>query len=112
MAKAAHSDRNVLGMTSYYRRSVQNYAKIAAPLTDTTKGSPKKNDSIQWNEQRELAFEELKDRMTRAPVLKPFDSNLPSIIETDASDFAVGATLSQTRDGQPLQPVAYFSRKL
>lgn len=104
--------RSFLGMTSYYRRFIQDYAKIASPLTDTTKGSPKKREAVEWNESRESAFRILKERLMTAPVLKPFNPDLSSIIETDASDYAVGATLVQQNKGQSCQPVAFFSRRL
>ena len=48
---------------------------------------------------------------TEAPILKHFDPNKEIIVETDASDFAIGAILSQEHDGH-LHPVAFMSRKM
>jgi hypothetical protein len=42
--------RCFLGMTSYYQRFIQSYEKVVNPLTDTTKGSPKKREAVEWNE--------------------------------------------------------------
>jgi hypothetical protein len=58
-----------------------------------------------------MAFNELKTGFTSDPILAHFDPQKPVIIETDASDFALGAVLSQ-RDGEKcLHPVAFHSRK-
>ena len=57
------------------------------------------------------AFNQLKLAFTSAPVLKHADTNRPFVVETDASDFAIGGILSQSYNGA-LHPVAYYSRKL
>lgn len=93
--------RSFVGMTSYYRRFIRDYAKIASPLTDTTKGSPKKREVVEWNEIRESAFTTLKETLMTGPVLKPFNPELPSVIETDASDYAVGAHWYNKAKGNP-----------
>jgi hypothetical protein len=56
------------------------------------------------------AFEALKQRLTTAPVLWHFDLILSIIVETDTSDFAIGAVRSQKKD--MVQPVAFYSRKM
>ena len=48
-----------------------------------------------WNEQQQSAFDNLKAAFTTAPVLKPFDRNLQTIMETDASNQAIAGVLSQ-----------------
>src|SRR5215211_857128 len=60
----------------------------------------------------EEAFLFLKKRMTEAPILCHFDPNRECIVETDASDFALGAILSQKQDDNRLHPIAFHSRKL
>ena len=62
--------------------------------------------------QCEQAFQELKKRFTTAPILAHFDPNIEAIVETDASDFALGGVLSQrnTETGK-LHPIAFHSRK-
>jgi len=54
----------------------------------------------------------LKKRFTTAPILSHFDVARPVIIETDASDFAIGAVLSQRDEENQLHPVVFHSRKL
>jgi len=78
-------------------------------LTELTKKEAGKNWA--WNEQAEEAFQELKKRFTSAPILAHFDPAKTVIIETDASDFAIGAFLSQRDKENRLHPVAFHSRK-
>lgn len=99
-----------LGFANFYRRFIQNYSMVAAPLTLLLKGKPAK---LKWSEEATQAFNTLKGKFTTAPILKHPDPNLPFIVEVDASESGIGAVLSQ-RHGQPgkLYPCAFFSRKL
>ncbi len=102
-----HELRSFIGLANYYRRYVENYAGICLPLFSLfKKGSP-----WLWTEAHTLAFESLKDALTRAPVLLPFNPDAQSILVTDASKFAIGAALTQQVEGTP-RPVAFYSRKL
>ncbi|MBW0526175.1 hypothetical protein O181_065890 [Austropuccinia psidii MF-1] len=56
-------------------------------------------------------FHQLKEAFTIAPILSHFDPSLPTIVETDASDYALGSVLSQTSDSGN-HPIAFASRKL
>ena len=98
--------RSFLGLANYYRRFVQRYAQVAAPLTDLTK----KDHPFKWDELQESAFNRLKAALTTAPVLKIHDPMLPNVVYTDASDDAFGAVLMQDF-GSGLQPVAFMSHK-
>jgi len=80
-----------LGFTNFYRRFIRNYSKVARPLTELTK----KTEQWSWNTEAEAAFQELKKSFTQVPILTHFDPTRPVIIETDASDFAIGVVLSQ-----------------
>jgi len=97
-----------LGFSNFYRRFVRKYSHIAAPLTALLK----KNTNFAWTASAQAAFTELKLRFTSNPVLRHFQPDRPCVIETDASDKALGAVCSQRdRDGR-LHPIAYYSRKL
>src|SRR5215210_6891516 len=99
--------QSFLGLCNYYRRFIQDYSKIAAPLTDLTH----KDTPFQWTTSTQEAFEQLKQCMTTTPVLCIPDPALPFTITTDASDFAVGAVLTQDQ-GKGAQPVAFTSCKM
>ena len=68
--------------------------------------------SFVWGEAADVAFQQVKDALCSAPVLRLPDFERPFFIEPDASANAVGAVLlQQSEDGAPFHPVAYFSRK-
>jgi len=95
--------QSFLGFTNFYRCFIRDYSRIARPLTELTK----KTEKWTWNNEADTAFRELKHRFTSAPILAHFDAKKPVIIETDASDFAIGAVLSQRDEENRLHPVAF-----
>ncbi|KAG0975536.1 hypothetical protein G6F57_011275 [Rhizopus arrhizus] len=104
--------RQFMGLAQHYRRFIKNFAGIAAPLTDLTKGVGAKCRAIQWNEQCQESFDYIKKKISSAPVLMNPDMSKPFRIECDASDFAVGAVLLQ-EDSQGLRFAdETFARKL
>jgi hypothetical protein len=98
--------RAFLGLANFYRRFIKDFSNIAAPLTDLLRDVP-----FDWTSECQSAFDSIKQALTTAPVLSPPDPNLPFILKSDASDYAIGAELSQDFGRGP-QPVAYESRKL
>ncbi len=99
-----------LGFANFFRRFIRNFSSIAEPLTALTK---KTSRQFQWTERANQAFELLKRRFTSAPILTLPDSELPFVVEVDASDVGVGAVLSQKATGDSkLHPCAFFSRRL
>jgi hypothetical protein len=99
--------RSFLGLAGYYRRFVKDFSQIAMPLTDLLRTETK----FQWSESQQKAFHQLQSAISSAPVLAIPDDHLPYVVTTDASGFAVGATLSQDQ-GNGLQPIAFLSHKL
>jgi hypothetical protein len=83
--------QSFLGFANFYRRFIKNYSAIASPLTELTK----KDQTYNWTELAQTAFDFLKKAFTTAPILRTFDPEKEIIVETDASDFAIGAVLSQ-----------------
>ena len=101
--------RQFLGLAGYYRRFIPNYSDVTSPLTDLTKkGAP---DPVQWTEQCQRAFLEVKAALCGGPLLHSPDFSLPFVLQTDASDRGLGAVLSQEVEGED-RPVLYISRKL
>ena len=101
--------RSFLGLANYYLQFVKNYAEIASPLTELLKKTP--DEKFAWNSSAQNSFEILKQKLISAPTLIIPDPNQPFIIHSDASKNAVGAVLSQIRNGKDC-PVAYLSKKL
>ena len=99
--------RRFLGLASYYRRFVPNFAKVASPLHALTR----QDIPFQWTAQCQLAFEKLKDLLTAPPVLAYPNFAAKFVLHTDASGEGLGAVLEQEQDGK-LHPVAYASGSL
>ena len=97
-----------LGLFNYYRKFIEGFSKIAAPLTELTK----KDIPFRFGDKERTAFNELKRRLTSAPLLTIFNPEKEAILETDASDGAIGACLTQKGEDGKARPVAYFSRKM
>ncbi len=95
-------------MCGFYRKHTPRFAKMAAPLTNLTRESAE----FQWTEHCQEAFDELKARLTQAPILVKADVHQPFIVTTDASGTHVGGVLSQVQTDGTNRPIGYFSRKL
>jgi len=105
--KTVREVRSFLGLAGYYRRFVPNFASIALPLNDMMK----KGRKFTWTVEAQQSFDQLKSVLTSPPVLAmPLDVG-KFILDTDASDGAIGAVLSQVQDGYE-RVVAYASRRL
>ncbi len=96
-----------LGFTNYYRDFVKDYSQISIPLTSLTR----KNATFEWNDATQTAFENLKQALLNAPTRSHPDFNRPFVLETDASDFALGCVLKQENNEGKLLPIALHSRK-
>jgi hypothetical protein len=95
--------RSFHGLASFYRRFVKDFSTIATPLNELTK----KGVVFKWGEPQENAFQELKKRLTEAPLLMLPDFRRTFEVECDASGIGIRGVLMQ--EGKP---VAYFSEKL
>ncbi len=98
------------GFANFYRRFIQNFSFLSAPLTSMLRKKPK---SLSWNPEARGAFQKLQEAFCTAPILTHPDPQLPFVVEVDASTTGVGALLSQHHGEPPrLHPCAFFSRKL
>ena len=105
--KRAKDVRSFLGLVGYYRKFISDFSRVAKPLTALTcKGVP-----FIWSEVCQAAFEGLKKKLQEAPVLGYPRDEGQFILDTDASDSAIGAVLSQSQDGEEVV-LAYASKTL
>src|SRR5205814_4992346 len=93
---------------NFYRRFIRNYGRIAKPLNRLTR----KNQPFKFDTACEQAFRELKRRLVSAPLLAHFNHNIPSMLETDASDGVIAGVLSQKQCDGEWHPVAYYSKTM
>lgn len=91
-----------LKLVGHYRKFIQNYGQIAAPLTCLLK-----EHSCTWNEDANNAFAKLKKVLSAAPVLQLPNFDEEFIVELDASIVGIGTVLQQHD-----YPIAFVSRKL
>ncbi|GJS75652.1 reverse transcriptase domain-containing protein [Tanacetum coccineum] len=99
--------RSFLGHAGFYRRFIQDFSKIARPMTHLLE----KETPFIFSKECIEAFETLKLKLTQAPILVAPDWDLPFEIMCDASDFAVGAVLGQ-RKTKHFQPIHYASKTM
>ena len=102
--------RRFLGLTGYYRRFIQDYASIASPLTDLTRKT--EPQQLRWSSKCQVSFQQLKQCLCQAPVLKSPNFERTFILQTDASNRGVGAVLTQKDDGGGEHPIAFYSGRV
>jgi hypothetical protein len=100
--------QSFLGFTNFYHRFIYNYLDIVVPLTQLT------HKDVTWNfsEECRKSFTALKNAFTSAPLLTHWLPDVPIVVETDASDYAIARILSIVCPDSELRPVAFYSRTL
>ena len=81
--------QSFLGFVNFNRKFIKGYSSEALPLTTLTQQCK----NFEWKEEQQKAFEEIKKLCMATPPLKTWESDLPAVMETDASDLALGACL-------------------
>ncbi|GJV62952.1 reverse transcriptase domain-containing protein [Tanacetum coccineum] len=99
--------RSFLGHAGFYRRFIQDFSKIARPMTHLLE----KETPFFFSEECIDSFNTLKRKLTEAPILIAPDWDLPFELMCDASDFAIGAVLGQ-RKNKHFQPIHYASKTM
>ena len=120
-SKEVHS---FVGLASYYRRFIPNFAKWAGPLhaliipavtqLKVRQGVLRKSELLEfkWSTECQEGFDNLKKALTSAPILAYPDYSKPFILETDASLEGLGAVLLQKGDDNTVRIIAYASQSL
>jgi RNase H-like domain found in reverse transcriptase len=98
--------QSFLGFANFYRQYIHNYSDIVVPSTRLTW------KNIPWNfdESCKVAFLTLKQAFISTPVLTHYKPGCPLVIETDASDHALAAILSQVESNGEIHLVTYLSQ--
>ncbi|GJU19105.1 reverse transcriptase domain-containing protein [Tanacetum coccineum] len=99
--------RSFLGHVGFYRRFIQDFSKIAHPMTHMLE----KETPFFFSKECIESFNTLKRKLTEAPILIAPDWDLPFELMCDASDFAIGAVLGQ-RKNKHFQPIHYASKTM
>ena len=99
--------RSFIGLASYYRKFIQDFATIAKPLHDLMR----KHVRFKWTAECTKAFERLKTCLITAPILALPRAEGQYVLDTDASAYGIGAVLQQIQDGQE-KVIAYASKAL
>ena len=99
--------RSFLGLASYYRRFIKDFAAIAAPLYKLTCI----DEPFDWNEDQQVAKDALIRALTSVPILVVFDPDKPVYLHCDASRVGLGCIMSHSPNSD-YEVVGYFSRSL
>jgi len=93
---------------NFYRRFIKNFSKIVRSLIRLTQ----KEVIFEWDQACQTTFDHMKKRMTEVSILRHFDQNRKTILETDSSDYVNDDILSQYDDEETLHPMTYYSKNL
>lgn len=108
LPKTEKEIKSFLGMTGFYRRFVKDYSKLVKPMSKYTKKDIKIDTK---DSEFKKSFDTLKKIIASDQILAYPDFSQPFILTTDASDYALGAVLSQKQNGTE-RPIAFGSRTL
>ena len=104
----APSLRSFLGLSAWYSKFIPNYASVVEPM----RALLRKNTEFTWTEEAQQSFEQVKHLITSGTALKLFDPNKRTVVSTDASDYGLGAVLTQVNNAGEEETVAFASRSL
>ncbi|XP_041940375.1 uncharacterized protein K02A2.6-like [Alosa sapidissima] len=100
--------RSFLGLTSWYSKFIPGYAAVVEPLRALLRGS----ESFTWTPEAQKSFDTVKELIVNSPALSLFNPELPTVVTTDASDYGLGAVLTQMHPDGSEKTVAFASRTL
>ncbi|KXZ75691.1 Retrovirus-related Pol polyprotein from transposon 17.6-like Protein [Tribolium castaneum] len=100
------SVRQFMGLAGYFRRFIQGFSQITAPIAALLR----KDQVFNWTPECESARQLIISKLTEPPILRIYNPELPCQLHTDASSVRIGAALLQVENGAAY-PVAYYSRR-
>lgn len=99
--------RSFIGLASYFRRFVKNFAFITRALTNLLK----KDNTFEWGREQQEAFDHIKDKLIKGPILSVYNPNAITEVHTDACSMGLGGVLLQKQSDGKLHPISYYSHK-
>lgn len=106
--KDIHEVRAFIGLINYYSRFIPDFARKMKPLYALLE----KDTEFIWTKSSQESYEQMKKEVTSDQILVHFNPDLPVILETDASKFAVAGVLSHKFPNGFKKPIAFISRAL
>jgi len=105
--------KSFIGLCEYFHSHVRNFSDIMKPLQDALHGYTKKfrQTRLRLSEEQDLAFVKIQEEIAKSATLYFLDPNAPVFLQTDASDYGIGAYLFQKINDQE-KPVALLSKTL
>ena len=103
--------RSFLGLANYFRDFVPNHSNVVSPLHHMIDHAAKKQSKLVWTAEGEKAYKDIKDLISKSPLLYFINDTAPIVLMTDASDYGVGGYLFQKVDDKE-QLVALVSKSL
>ncbi|XDV12346.1 hypothetical protein PO909_001044 [Leuciscus waleckii] len=100
--------RSFLGMLSWYNKFIPNYATLVEPL----RACLRQDSEVEWTDDAQQSFMDVKKCLVDSSALALFNLEMPIIVSTDASDYGLGAILSQVYPDHSEHTVAFASRTL
>ena len=100
--------QSFLGMVNYYHKYLSDFATLTEPLHRLLR------DGVQWdwNSDCRRVFKQIKEMLSKAPLLVHFDSRKPILVHCDASPYGLGVVLSHIMSDGEEKPVSFASRTL
>jgi len=104
--------KSFLGLANFFRDHVKNHSMLAKPLQDLVEGYDRKsrNHVVKWTEIGLNAFRDLKEAVAKCQKLYFLDYEKEIFLQTDASDYGVGAYLFQKKEDESHHPVMFISK--
>ena len=107
-----------LGLANYFRDHVRNHSTRVIPLQNLVDGytARQAHQKVKWTDECEAAFEDIKKAIDECPLLWFMDDESPIFLETDASDYGIGAYLYQTvlnpDESSSEHPIGFISKSI
>jgi len=105
--------KSFLGLANYFRTHIDHYSLLSHPLEEMVHNYKEtKSKRLVWTEETVTAFRTLQERIANCPKLYFMDDSSDIILETDASDYGIGAYLYQVKEDGQQYPIAFMSKSL